>query len=130
MPIAIHPWSRSMVNSPLSAQFSQMVAAVHPDEWRHPQRPIIQVMTPLFFVSDAPVWPTQLPAFYHRPTPSLPGIMLGGRFPIHVWPRELVWAFEWHDINADLIIHRGDPWFYLNFETQDPSRHIRLLEAE
>ena len=28
-------------------QFSQMVMAVHPSEWRHPQRPLIQVMTPL-----------------------------------------------------------------------------------
>jgi hypothetical protein len=56
--------------------------------------------------------------------------MMGGRFPIHVWPRELVWAFEWHDINADLIIKRGDPWFYLNFETKNPARHVRLVEAE
>ena len=28
-------------------QFSQMVMAVHPNEWRHPQRPLIQVITPL-----------------------------------------------------------------------------------
>jgi len=111
-------------------QFSQMVMAVHPNEWRAPQRPVIQVMTPLLFVSDEPVWLTQMPAFYHRASPQLPGIMMGGRFPIHVWPRELVWAFEWHDINADLIIKRGDPWFYLNFETENPSRHVRLVEAE
>ena len=111
-------------------QFSQLVMATHPNEWRHPQRPIIQVMTPLLFVSDEPVWLTQMPAFYHRASPQLPGIMMGGRFPIHVWPRELVWAFEWHDINADLIIKRGDPWFYLNFETENPSRHVRLVEAE
>jgi hypothetical protein len=111
-------------------QFSQMVMAVHPSEWRHPQRPLIQVMTPLLFVADEPVWLTQLPAFYHRAQPSLPGLMIGGRFPIHIWPRELVWAFEWHDTTQDLIIRRGDPWFYLNFETEDPSRHVRLVEAE
>ena len=28
------------------------------------------------------------------------------------------------------MIHRGDPWFYLNFETEDPSRHVKLMEAE
>jgi hypothetical protein len=56
--------------------------------------------------------------------------MLGGRFPIHTWPRELVWAFEWHDVNTDLIIRRGDPWFYLSFETEDPSGHVRIVEAE
>jgi hypothetical protein len=111
-------------------QFSQMVMAVHPAEWRHPGRPLIQVMTPLLFVADEPVWMTQLPAFYHRAAPPLPGMMLGGRFPIHIWPRELVWAFEWDDTGADLVIRRGDPWFYVSFETEDPSRHVRLVEAE
>lgn len=111
-------------------QFSQMVMAVHPSEWRHPGRPLIQVMTPLLFVADEPVWLSQFPAFYHRGQPPLPGLMLGGRFPIHIWPRELVWAFEWHDTSQDLVIHRGDPWFYLSFETEEPSGHIRLVEAE
>ena len=111
-------------------QFSQMVMAVHPSEWRHPQRPLIQVMTPLLFVADEPVWISQMPAFYTRASPPLPGVMLGGRFPIHIWPRELTWAFEWHDTSSDLIIRRGDPWFYVSFETEDPSRHVRLVEAE
>ena len=107
-----------------------MVMAVHPNEWRHSSRPVIQVMTPLFFVADEPVWLTQLPAFYHHGATPLPGLTLGGRFPIHIWPRELVWAFEWHDVGKDLLIKRGDPWFYLSFETEDPSRHVRLVEAE
>ena len=111
-------------------QFSQMVMAVHPNEWRHPQRPLIQVITPLLFVADEPVWLTQLPPFYARPNPAWPGLMLGGRYPIHVWPRELVWAFEWHDTKSDLIVRRGDPWFYVSFETGDPSGRVRLVEGE
>jgi hypothetical protein len=111
-------------------QFAKMVMAVHPSEWRHPGRPIIQVMTPLLFVSDEPVWLTQMPAFYHHRSPQLPGVMIGGRFPIHIWPRELTWAFEWHDTKAELIIKRGEPWFYVNFETEQPSAHVRLVEAE
>jgi len=111
-------------------QFSQMVMAVHPNEWRHPQRPLIQVITPLLFVADEPVWLTQLPPFYARPNPAWPGLMLGGRFPVHIWPRELVWAFEWHDTNSDLVIRRGDPWFYVSFETEDPSGRVRLFEGE
>jgi hypothetical protein len=111
-------------------QFSQMVMAVHPNEWRHPQRPLIQVMTPLLFVADEPVWLTQLPAFYHRASPPLPGVMVGGRFPVHIWPRELVWAFEWQDVKSDLIIRRGDPWFYVSFETEDPAGRVRLVEGE
>jgi hypothetical protein len=112
------------------AQFSQMVMAVHPGEWRHPQRPLIQVLMPLLFVADEPVWLTMQPPFYARPNPAWPGLMLGGRFPIHIWPRELAWAFEWHDIKSDLIIHRGDPWFYVSFETEDPSGRVRLVEGE
>jgi hypothetical protein len=111
-------------------QFAKMVMAVHPSEWRHPERPIIQVMTPLLFVADEPVWLTQLPTFYHYRHLQLPGAMIGGRFPIHIWPRELTWAFEWHDIKSDLIIKRGEPWFYLSFETQDPSAHVKLMHAE
>src|SRR5438445_6246972 len=53
-------------------QFSQLVMAVHPSEWRHPARPVIQVMTPLLFVADEPVWLTQLPAFYYRSAVALP----------------------------------------------------------
>ena len=81
------------------------------------------------FVADEPVWLTQMPPFYARPNPAWPGLMIGGRFPIHIWPRELVWAFEWHDIKSDLIIRRGDPWFYVSFETEDPSGRVRLAEG-
>jgi hypothetical protein len=112
------------------AQFGQMVMAVHPGEWRHPARPLIQVMTPLFFIADEPVWLTQWPAFHHFSTTPLPGTMLGGRFPVHLWPRELVWAFEWHNTSRDLLIRRGEPWFYVSFETEHPARPVRLIEAE
>jgi hypothetical protein len=59
-----------------------------------------------------------------------PGLMIGGRFPIDVWPRHLMWAFEWHDLDRELVLTRGAPWFYAMFETADPSRHVRLVEAE
>jgi hypothetical protein len=70
------------------------------------------------------------PPFYHYPRKPLPGVTLGGRFPIDVWPRKLVWAFEWHDGASEIHINRGDPWFYLSFETEDPSRRTRLIEAD
>jgi hypothetical protein len=70
------------------------------------------------------------PAFYHYANEPQPGLTLGGRFPIDVWPRKLVWAFEWFDTSKDLLINRGDPWFYVNFETRDPACRTRLIEAE
>jgi len=57
-------------------------------------------------------------------------MLIGGRFPIDVWPRGLVWAFEWYDTSKDLILKRGEPWFYASFETMDPSRRMRMFQAE
>ncbi len=109
---------------------NKLAALMPQDEWRHPNRPMFQVGTPYVFVADVPVYITMYPAFYHYLDKPLPGLMLGGRFPIHVWPRPLTWAFEWHDPTKDIMINRGDPWFYFSLETEDPSRHARLVEAE
>lgn len=109
---------------------NQMFVIVNKKEWRDPNRPILQFMTPYTFLADEPVFINQHPPFYHYPQNPWPGLLIGGRFPIDVWPRGLVWAFEWYDTSKDLIIKRGEPWFYASFETQDPSRRIRLIEAE
>ena len=117
--------------SSIRPQFlNKLMMPVHPAEWRHPRRPMLQIMTPYLFVADEPVYMTMFPAFYYYPEKRLPGMMVGGRFPIHIWPRELVWAFEWYDPTMDVLIDRGTPWFYVAFETSDPSRRARLVEAE
>jgi len=109
---------------------SQMIYLVSPKEWRHPDRPILQLTTPYVFLSDEPVYMTQLPPFAHFQNPPLPGVMVGGRLPIHIWPRPMMWAFEWYDMSRELVLRRGEPWFYMHFETQDPTRHVRLVEAD
>ena len=40
-----------------------------------------------------------------------------------------MWAFEWHEPAKPLVLKRGDPWFTVRFETMDPSRKVRLVEA-
>lgn len=107
---------------------SQMFVMIDRKEWRHPNRPILQFMTPYVFLADEPVYISQTAPYYHYTT--WPGLLIGGRFPIHIWPRGLVWAFEWYDTTKPLSLKRGDPWFYASFETNDPSRHVRLIEAE
>ena len=109
---------------------NQMFVIVNRKEWRDPNRPIIQFGTPYVFLADEPVTINQLPPFYHYNPAPWPGMLIGGRFPIDVWPRGLVWAFEWYDTSKDLILKRGEPWFYASFETLDPNRRIRLVEAE
>lgn len=100
------------------------------NQWRHPERPIFQIRTPYTFLSDEQIYVTQMPPFMHYQTPSWPGLMIGGRMPAHIWPRPLSWAFEWYDIEKELVLKRGQPWFSVRFETLDPARHVRLVEAK
>ena len=99
-------------------------------EWRHPARPMLQLVTPFVFLSDDPVYVNQFPPFLHHQSDPWPGVQVCGRFPIDVWPRAHMWAFEWHDLSRDLILKRGKPLFYVRFETTDPSTPVRLVEAE
>ena len=108
----------------------QMIHVVGRNEWRHPDRPVIQIITPYTFICDEPVWLNQMPPLLHFRNPPLPGVLIGGRMPAHLWPRQLMWAFEWHDIKQDLVLKRGEPWFYVRFETADASRPVKLVEAE
>jgi hypothetical protein len=57
-------------------------------------------------------------------------VQINGRFPIDIWPRALQWAFEWHDMSKDLVLKRGEPLFYVQFEGPDPSASVRLIEAK
>lgn len=117
--------------SPMRANTLQQWIIFQPrEEWRHPQRPVIQMLTSYLFVSDDPVYINQYPPFLHPGAASRPGIQIGGRFPIDIWPRALMWAFEWHDTSKDLILKRGEPLFYVRFEGSDPSASVRLIEAK
>ncbi len=111
-------------------KLQQLVTLMPQARWRDQRRPVLQVSAPYRFICDEPCWLNQLPPYYHYKAPAWPGLLIGGRFPIHNWPRSLMWAFEWWDTARDLIIKRGEPWFYLRFETLDPARPQRLVEAE
>jgi hypothetical protein len=73
---------------------------------------------------------TQLGTFDHYRADPLPGTIFGGRFPVNMWPRPLVWSFEWHDPTKDLILRRGEPLFYCQFEANGPDRPVQMIEAE
>ena len=127
-------WRLDFVTNPMSAAIPKTLASLvtlnGPSQWREPGRPVIQINAPYRFVADEPVWLNQLPPVFHYRTSPLPGVMIGGRFPTHLWPRILTWAFEWHDTTQDLVLKRGEPWFYVRFELEDPTRQVRLVEAE
>ena len=98
-------------------------------EWRNPQRPVLQMLTSYVFVSDDPVYVNQYPPIHHYTGDRQPGVQICGRFPIDIWPRALMWAFEWHDTSKELILRRGEPLFSVRFEGPDPAAHVRLVEA-
>ena len=104
---------------------------LHPqNEWRHPDRPILQMIAPYVFVADEPCFVVQTPPYLHYFPNPRPGLQMGGRFPVHVWPRPLSWGFEWYDITKPLVLKRGEPWFYVSFETENPAGRVRLVEQE
>ena len=104
---------------------------LHPQaEWRHPERPIVQMIAPYVFIADEPCWVVQSPPYLHYfPTPR-PGVQVCGRYPVHIWPRPLSWGFEWHDMGKPMTFKRGEPWFYVHFETENPGGRVRLVEQE
>ena len=119
------------IASPVVAgKIGKLVVMMAPNRWRDPRRPVIQITAPYRFIADEVCYVNQLPPFFSYKAPAWPGVMIGGRFPIQDWPRSLMWAFEWHDTARDLVLRRGEPWFYARFETEDPSRALRLVEAE
>ena len=104
------------------------IAAEH--EWRYEGIPTIQLELPYVFIADEPVYMSQLSPFMHHTRTPLPGTIFGGRFPINLWPRPLMWAFEWHDLDRPLKVGRGDPLFYCQFETMPQDRSVVLVENE
>lgn len=111
-------------------KLGSVITLVNEDEWRYADRPTIQVMLPYCFIADETLYLTQLGPFAHYRADPLPGTIFGGRFPINIWPRPLMWAFEWHDIKKDLVLRRGEPLFYCQFEGPSPDRPIQMVQAE
>ncbi len=113
-----------------AGKLGKILHLVNEAEWRFPDRPTVQLNLGYCFAAEEICYVTQLDAFAHyRPTP-LPGTIFGGRFPIHAWVRPLMWAFEWHDTGKDLVLKRGDPLCYCQFEADGPDRPIQLIAVE
>ena len=127
------PVLRNLAGTQSSIRASKLGDKLHMTsevEWRTKGIPTIQLSLPYVFISDEPVYASQVSPFMHYNKDPLPGTIFGGRFPINVWPRPLMWAFEWHEPEKPIKIKRGDPLFYMGFETQSPERPITVTETE
>ena len=123
--------NRAGAASPIRGnKLNEVLALVNEAEWRFPDRPTVQLVLPYCFIADEMVYLSEVGAFADYRRDPLPGTIFGGRFPLNLWPRPLMWAFEWHEPEKDLILKRGEPLFYVQFEALDPSRPVQLVEAE
>lgn len=111
------------------SNLNSMTSLTHPNHWRHKDRPIVQISTPYVFWSEDVIYLNISSAFMDYRSTPLPGVTLHARFPINPTSNQLVWAFEWHDIQKEIVFKKGDPWFYIHFETCDPSRKVRLIQS-
>lgn len=113
------------------SKLNNLLSVTTESEWRYPDRPTIQLSLPYLFISDEPVFISQISPFLHyQDTDPFPGTIFGGRFPIDIWPRPLMWAFEWHNIKKPIRLKRGQPLFYCQFELENPERNFQVVEAE
>lgn len=109
---------------------SQFVYLMEPNLWRHEAVPVIQIKIPYFFITDAPCYMTMLAPYMSRNIVDWPGLFIGGRLPICIWPRSLNWAFEWTNLNNDLILKRGHDLCYLYFESDSLRTKASMHEIE
>ena len=113
------------------SKLNKLLSVVSESEWRYLDRPIIQLSLPYLFIADEPVFISQISPFLHyQDKDPLPGTIFGGRFPIDIWPRPLMWAFEWHNTDKPIRLKRGQPLFYCQFELDGPDRSFQIVEAE
>ena len=114
-----------------SSKLNQLLSVTSESEWRFADRLTVQLKLPYMFISDEPVYLSQVPPFLdYQGSEPIPGTLFGGRFPIDVWPWTLMWAFEGHNIKKPIRLKRGQPLFYCQFELDNPERQFQVFEAE
>ncbi len=109
---------------------SRFVHLMEPSLWRSAVAPVIQVKVPYFFLADEPCYMTMLAPYMSRCMVDWPGMFIGGRLPISIWPRTLNWAFEWTHLDKDLHLRRGHDLCYLYFESGAVRTKAALHEIE
>ena len=113
------------------SKLNSLLSLINESEWRSAEGPTLQLQPPYMFVSDEPVYLSQVPPFWdYQDSERFPGTLFGGRFPIDIWPRPLMWAFEWHNVKKTIRLRRGQPLFYCHFELDSPERNFQIFEAE
>lgn len=98
--------------------------------WRTTKTPVVQIAYPFYFATDVVCQLTQMSAWTSTEGVRLPGPLVGGRYPVHLWPRSLNLAFEWQYPDQLFRMKRGQPIFNLYAEIDEKYEAITLKRAE
>jgi hypothetical protein len=109
--------------------FKALVTPILPQAQRHPDVPACQISLNLYFVSEAPCSIQLMPPVFWDGFRTWPGSLVCGRFPVRSWPRPLNAVLEWHDLERDWVLRRGDPLACVLPLYDDPALVPRLFEA-
>ncbi|MEL6480422.1 MAG: hypothetical protein AAFQ75_03140 [Pseudomonadota bacterium] len=110
-------------------RLERMLSLAPPATWPHPQRPLVQLRLPYFFVTDEASMASLLPPFFSASMRRWPGLMQAERWPLAIWPQDLVWTLEWQDPEAALQLRQGEPIAFLHLEFNRPEKRPELTEA-
>ncbi len=110
------------------AELGKVLTVNDRQDWRAPDKPVLQIKIPYLFLSDDTVYLTQIPQTIKPHTDH--GVLICGRFPIRSWIRPLSFAMEFTRLPAGLFIRRGDPLCFVLFETKDPSASLAVGRAK
>lgn len=121
----------SEANTRVDSEILQKIMSLSgPNLWREPDCPILQLNLPYFFLSDQECYMSVIAPYMSKNIVEWPGVFVGGKIPIHIWPRLLNWAFEWTDLSKSLKIKRGHPLMYVHFNTKHLVTRPNVFELE
>lgn len=106
-----------------------LISAEPPERWRDPNKPVLRMKLPFFFVTDEPCMASIVPPFLSPSMRKWPGTVVAGRYPVTDWPQSFSWALEWDKFDEELIIRQGEPLAYAMFEFNNPNKRPKLVEA-
>ena len=98
--------------------------------WREPDKPTIQWGLNNLFVADEPVFMETCAPFLEYKANAWPGTYVAGKLDIQKWTRMVQWVLEWHDMDGELHIERGDPIKYVRFHTPKMDEKFELVDIE
>ena len=111
---------------------SKLNEVVRCSESEFTKNPVIQLMLGMFFVSDKPCTLTVIPPIFElEKNPMWSKIRLvSARMNIHSWQRDVNFAFELLDKDAEITIRKGEVISYIMFNSKnlDEKFHIKKVE--